>query len=103
MFSTLKNLFGFGSKINLSELIQNGATIVDVRTPGEFSRRHVKGSLNIPLDKLAAQSSKLKGKKPLIMCCASGMRSATATSLLKSKGFEDVYNGGSWTNVNRHI
>ena len=101
MIQAIKKLFGIGPRVDIGALISNGATIVDVRTPAEFSRGHVKGSVNIPLDKLSGQSSKLKGKT-LILCCASGMRSGSAVSLLKSKGFETVYNGGSWTNVNRY-
>ena len=100
MFQAIKNILGIGPRVDIGELISNGATIVDVRTPAEFSRGHVKGSVNIPLDKLSSQASKLKGKT-LVLCCASGMRSGSAVSMLKSKGFESVYNGGSWTNVDR--
>jgi rhodanese-related sulfurtransferase len=38
-------------------------------------------------------------KKPIIVCCESGMRSNTAKNILKSAGLTEVYNGGSWESV----
>jgi rhodanese-related sulfurtransferase len=46
--------------------------------------------------------SKLNKNKPVITCCASGMRSGSAKGLLKSKGF-DAYNGGSWTSLKQKM
>jgi rhodanese-related sulfurtransferase len=91
----LSKLFGGGPKADWKDLVKNGATIVDVRTPAEFQGGHIKGSINIPLQSLDKNISKLKKDKPVITCCASGMRSASAKSLLKSKGFE-AHNGGGW-------
>ena len=97
-----KKLFS-KEKINLAELARNGATIVDVRSPGEYKHGHVKGSLNIPLGEIGANAEMLKSKQPLILCCASGMRSSSAASQLKSQGFTQVYNGGSWQKVNLQV
>ena len=74
-------------------------TIVDVRTPQEFNSGHIKGSINIPVQSLSSQLKKIKKDKPVITCCASGMRSATAASVLKSAGFTEVYNGGGWNSL----
>ena len=41
--------------------------------------------------------------KPIITCCASGMRSASAKSILKSNGFSQVYNGGGWSSLRNKI
>ncbi|MEN9523479.1 MAG: hypothetical protein RL065_1856 [Bacteroidota bacterium] len=101
MIQLLKNLFGIGPKVDLGELIANGAVIVDVRTKGEYQGGHVKGSINIPLNALSSSLSKLKKDKPIITCCASGMRSASAKGILKSNGFSEVHNGGSWMNLRR--
>jgi phage shock protein E len=38
--------------------------------------------------------------KPVVLCCRSGNRSVQATQILKQKGLENIYNGGSWNNVN---
>lgn len=94
--SFLKKLFGMGPAVNYAELLENGAQIIDVRSKGEYSGGHIKGSVNIPLDSLQHNLSKIKKDKPVITCCASGMRSATAKNILKSSGFSEVYNGGGW-------
>jgi rhodanese-related sulfurtransferase len=103
MIDLLKNLFGIGPKVNFKELLQNGATIVDVRTKGEFQGGHIRGSVNIPLANLQGNLNKLKKNKPVITCCASGSRSASAKSILKSNGFEQVHNGGSWISLQSKI
>jgi len=104
MLETLKKLFGFGPAVDYKQLMQEGGIIVDVRSKGEFSGGHIKGSLNIPVDNLAGNLGKLKDKnKPVITCCASGMRSASAKGILKSKGYTNVHNGGSWAGLERKI
>ncbi len=100
MFNVLKELLGFGPKVDISSLLQKGAIIVDVRSPGEYAGGHSKGSVNIPLDSLRNNLKKLPDKeKPIITCCASGARSSSAKSFLKSQGYTNVHNGGSWYNV----
>ncbi|MFY7910046.1 MAG: rhodanese-like domain-containing protein [Emticicia sp.] len=97
MLNTIKNLLGFGPKVDFAELVKQGAIILDVRSLGEFAGGHIKGAINIPVDSLGRNLSKLKDKnKPIITCCASGMRSAAAKNILSSNGYTQVYNGGSW-------
>jgi phage shock protein E len=103
MFNTIKNLLGLGPKVDFAELVRHGATIVDVRTKSEYQGGHIKGSLNISLDVLAHNLNKLKKDKPIITCCASGMRSASAKSILKSNGFTAVHNGGGWMSLKNKI
>lgn len=75
-------------------------TIVDVRTREEFMGGNVNESINIPLQEIQQRLSELKSlKTPLVLCCASGGRSAVATNFLSSQGIECV-DGGSWLNVN---
>ncbi len=95
----LRTLFGMGPKVDLTEIIKNGAVIVDVRTKAEYAEGHVKGSLNIPLDQLAQNLNKIPKGKPVITCCRSGARSGAALDILKGQGME-AYNGGPWTSVN---
>ncbi|MBL7931618.1 MAG: rhodanese-like domain-containing protein [Bacteroidia bacterium] len=103
MIQMIKNMLGIGPKVDLGELINNGATILDVRSRGEYAGGHVKGSLNIPLDQLSDQLKKLKSKEhPVITCCASGMRSASAKGYLKAQGYTNVHNGGSWLSLRRY-
>jgi len=103
MIQAIKNLFGIGPKADYKELLKNGAVIIDVRTKGEYQNGHIKNSVNIPLDSLPANLSKLKKDKAIITCCASGMRSASAKSILKSNGFTEVHNGGGWMSLQGKI
>ncbi|HYM92822.1 MAG TPA: rhodanese-like domain-containing protein [Chitinophagaceae bacterium] len=103
MIQLLKKIFGIGPKADLRELVQTGAVILDVRTKGEYQGGHIKGSLNIPVQSLGNNLSKLKKDKPIITCCASGMRSGAAKNILRSNGFAEVHNGGSWISLQNKI
>lgn len=76
MFEYLKKILGAGPKPDLGELIRKGALILDVRTQEEFRAGHIQGSRNIPLQSLRTQLGRLNKEKVIIICCASGMRSA---------------------------
>lgn len=104
MIQRIKNLLGLGPKVDYAELVKQGAIILDVRTTSEYAGGHIQGSINIPVDQLNRNLSKLKDKnKPIITCCASGVRSASAKSNLKALGYSHVYNGGSWGALNYKI
>ncbi len=78
-------------------------TIVDVRTPEEFTTGHVDGSVNIPLQEIPQKMDQLKKlKQPLVLCCASGNRSGKAQVFLNQFGIKCV-NGGAWSDMNYHI
>lgn len=97
----LFNFFGLGNNDSekIGEYLQNGAVIIDVRTPGEFADGHAKGSINIPLNAIADQINKIKKyKKPIITCCRSGARSGTAANILNNNGIDSI-NGGPWQSV----
>lgn len=100
MLTALKKLLGFGPAVDYKQLLREGAVIVDVRTKGEYAGGHIGGSINIPVDQLKKSIAKLKDKnKPIITCCASGMRSAGAKGILKAQGYTAVYNGGAWSSL----
>lgn len=100
MLQAIKNLLGLGPKVDYSALLKQGAIIVDVRSNREYAGGHIKGSINIPVEVLSKNLTKLKEKnKTVITCCASGMRSASAKSILESNGYTQVYNGGSWSSL----
>ena len=81
-------------------ITENQGTIVDVRSYGEFSGGNVVDSKNIPLNEIAERIDELKSfKAPLVLCCASGMRSGQAREFLSRQGME-CYNAGSWLTVN---
>ena len=104
MINTLKKLFGIGPSIDYAELVKNGAIILDVRSKSEFVGGHIKGSINISVDTLRNNLEKLIDKnKPIITCCASGMRSASAKSILALNGYTHVYNGGGWNSLQNKL
>ena len=86
---------------NMETIIKSGAcSIIDVRTPGEYMGGQVADSKNIPLSEIAARIDEIAAMpQPIVLCCASGMRSAQATTILSNAGLE-CYNGGAWTKVN---
>jgi phage shock protein E len=96
MFNIIKKILGLGSKADFAALKQQGAIILDVRTPAEFKSGHIQGALNIPVDQVKANLKKIRGyEKPVITCCRSGARSGMAADILKNAGIE-AWNGGPW-------
>jgi hydroxyacylglutathione hydrolase len=77
--------------------------VIDVRTTREWREGHVEGALNLPLSELSERWAELPEDQPLIVYCASGYRSAIATSLLRLEGLPQVANlvGGlaAWTSA----
>jgi len=82
----------------LPELRQKGATLIDVRSPGEFASANAPGSINIPLQQLSERLSEIPTSQPVVVACASGTRSGMARMILKKKGYKEVYNIGNWAN-----
>ena len=92
----LSRLFG-GTKVDYSVLIKNGAVVVDVRSPQEFKSGHLKGSKNIPLQKIGNAASKLKSNE-VILVCRSGGRAGSAKATLSKHGIV-AHNAGAWQNL----
>ena len=70
-------------------------TILDVRTPEEFSGGHYPNAINIPLNELPQRLNEIKEmKQPIVAYCRSGQRSEMAVSILKQNSVTEVYNGG---------
>jgi phage shock protein E len=95
-------LFGNKSK-KIQEFIEKDAVILDVRTKAEFAGGAIPGSKNIPLQQLSVQLSEIKKwNKPVITCCASGIRSGSAASILRNNDIEAV-NGGGWASLQNKL
>jgi rhodanese-related sulfurtransferase len=93
----LKRVGQISSKQAL-EYLKNGALVVDVRSPGEFSSRHLSKALNIPLGEIeSALPCRIKDKQQvLLLHCQSGMRSGMAAKTLKTLGYVNAFNLGSY-------
>src|SRR5512135_13730 len=83
------------------EIVLNDATeqrpfLVDVRTPQEFSRGHIPGAVNIPLDELRSRLEELPKGKKIAAYCQVGQRGYLATRILLQAGFPAVNIGGGY-------
>lgn len=88
--------WGKTSSADAHKLVESGAKLVDVRTPGEFGGGHLPGAVNIPLDQIGARASDLKkAGKPIVLYCASGMRSGQAKRILAGAGLTDLHDLGA--------
>ncbi len=94
----LGSLFGFSNRVDITQMLADGALILDVRTPAEFREGHARDAVNIPLDTLPGELKRLDKRRPIVTCCRSGMRSASAAALLTRNGFM-AHNGGTWQRV----
>jgi glyoxylase-like metal-dependent hydrolase (beta-lactamase superfamily II)/rhodanese-related sulfurtransferase len=76
----------------LAELLASAAPpyVLDVRTAREWQEKHIDGSLNIPLNRLAERLAEVPRGRPLVVHCQTGYRSSIAVSLLKQHGVQDV-------------
>ena len=70
-------------------------TVIDVRTPEEFSEGHYPNAINIPLDSVAQRINEFKEMpKPIVAYCRTGNRSGNAVAILKQNGINDALNAG---------
>lgn len=88
---------------------KNDAQLVDVRTSAEFSDGHIDGSLNLDWNggQLEQRATELDMRKPVLLYCASGRRSAAARDYLREQGFNNVVDlaGGinAWTEAGKPV
>ncbi len=81
------------------KLVEEGALLLDVRTPDEFREKHIERALNIPVQELANRLGELGPKaRSVVVYCRSGARSALAATLIKNAGYEvlDIGGIGNW-------
>ena len=78
--------------------LQQGALVVDVRSAGEYQGGHLPGAVNIPLGELRENlPRRVKDKNQFVLLhCLSGTRSGIAQRQLKSLGYQNVFNLGSY-------
>lgn len=87
----------------IKDFLSRDAIIIDVRTTNEYNQGAISGSKNMPLQTIKSKIETIKKfNKPVITCCASGIRSGNATSILKASGIE-VINGGGWMSLRNKL
>lgn len=78
------------------------AVIIDVRTPAEYAAGHIKGSINIPVDRIEEDIHTVPGigkDSAILLYCRSGARSNRAVSILQKQGFTRPLNGGGLSDM----
>lgn len=96
-FFVLKNVLAAKNRVDgaaARSLVDAGAFLLDVRTPGEFAGGHLEGAVNIPVQGLAARLDEVPTTGAVVIYCASGMRSAKAARLLKAAKRPEVHDLG---------
>jgi len=98
MYEGVMRLLGkWNQPVDVSEarkLLNQGATLIDVRSPTEFAKDSVAGAVNIPLEEIHLHVHKLAGKQCVVFC-NSGTRSHIAKQKLhKEHGLEEIFNVG---------
>ena len=91
---------------DLSEALDTGAVVVDVREPDEYAEGHVPTAVHIPMGHLPARVGELDRSQPVYVICASGNRSAEVTNYLTSAGFDAASVAGgttAWAKAGRPI
>ncbi len=80
----------------LRQAVEDGAQLVDVRTPREYASGALPGAINLPVQYVAGAHTHLDPQRPVFVYCRSGSRSEMARMILTSLGFADVLNLGSY-------
>lgn len=96
LLPTLGKAGGGAARVTPSEAVQlmnrEKASVVDVSEPAEFAAAHVPGSRNVPLAKLEGATDLPKNKSlPVVVMCATGVRSGRAVAAIKKLGYERVH------------
>ncbi len=85
------------------KLIEEGAVIVDVRTPAEFAQGHLEHALNYPVQELDQHVAKLNKDDMIVLYCRSGARVERAIQFLQSQGFTKLHNAGGLAELEQAV
>lgn len=104
VFLLIIALFSGCSSVSDEDLIKarvavdNGALIVDVRTPQEFRKKHIKGAINLPIKEIMKGKINLPKNKEIVLYCRTGSRSSAVAKVLGEQGWSvyDVATQSDW-------
>jgi len=82
-------------------MIEQGALLIDVRTPQEFTQGHIDGAINIPWEETSALVSAIGSDKQrsVVVYCRSGNRSGKAKVVLEKQGYTDIFNATGYKSL----
>lgn len=88
------------AQLPVKEWLESKALVVDVRTPGEFASGHHPRAVNIPVDQVESRIKEFGNKsQPIVVYCASGVRSSRAKQTLERAGYSSVINAGGFRDL----
>ena len=94
------------SSTKAAELIDGGATLIDVRREYEFAAGHLEGATHIEMNELTARSDEIPKDQPVLFYCRGGNRSSMAADAFQQAGY-DAHNlaGGiaAWATEGRPL
>lgn len=79
--------------------INNGALLIDVRTPAEFAEGHLQGAVNVPYEDIVdwvAQQQDITLDRDIVLYCRSGNRSGKAEAWLQNHDYQNAFNAGGY-------
>ena len=84
--------------IKARKAVENGALIVDVRTPKEYKQKHISGAINLPIEEIMKHNINLPKDKELVLYCRTGSRSSVSAKVLTQLGWSvyDVATQSDW-------
>ncbi len=97
LLGRLRRLFGatadggIGSTVDGARavaLVRDGATLVDVRERTEWRSGHAPQAVHVPLAEIASRARRIDKDRPVVVMCASGMRSRTGARELRALGYD---------------
>ena len=80
-------------------MIEGGAVCIDVRTPQEFQNESLRGSNNIPMNRLRNMLKQMNPDRTYILCCETGNRSSVGAFLMAQRGFDALVMEGGLMNI----
>ena len=80
----------------VADAMNSDAYVLDVRTPEEFVRGHIDGSVNLPIDELHERFGEVPSDRRIIVTCAAGLRGHTAVALLRDRGYDAINLDGGY-------
>lgn len=87
-------------KTQVLKMIQEGALVIDVRSPEEFASGHYQNAINIPVDQVQSRIKEFGNPDTkIVLYCRSGGRAGSAKGVLDSKGFKNVVNAGGLSDM----
>lgn len=80
-------------------LIEQGALLIDVRSPAEFESGHIDGAINIPHMDIDAMASAIgeDHSRAVVLYCGSGRRAGLSQNLLKELGYDGIFNASGFS------